>query len=372
MRQDIVNMVVYLYIFICIALLLFNIAYILYSKRKEIHAKKRMEQMKKRQLAYISGEFQNKEFTKREKRALVGKLKKIRYLIAFEEALNVCAEEVSLKKVNEYLVKCREVIYETALEYVKRPAMERAYFGYFIATHMGDVSKKYQGIAESLLLYFADSTVYCQENVLQAFYVLGAEDALDQAFGVMKDSGYRHQYRLISDGLLRFRGNQYELAVRLWNNRRRYEESTRIGVIQFMTRLSEDFSEYLLPELAALEGEESFAVIRYFGSHHCQKAEPVLIGILQQQDEFSVPAAAVLANYPSESVKDALKQALNSPLWYVRKNAATSLLTIGLSKKEQESLKNSEDRYAREMFLYVLELQRKERERYDKNDRGNS
>lgn len=367
MRQDIVNMVVYLYIFICIALMLFNIAYILYSNGREVGAKKRMERMKKRQLAYISGEFQEKELTEKEKKYLVGKLKKIQNLIAFEEALNICQQDTSQQKVNDYLIKSREVFCETALAYVEKPAMERAYFGYFVANHMKDVAKHYPQMAEILLLYFEDSTVYCQENILQAFYVLGAEGALDQAFAMMKEKGYHHQHRLISDGLLKFQGNRYELAVRLWNHRAQYEESTRIAVIQFMSRLSGDFSQYLLPELERVAGEESFAVIRYFGKHPCQKAEPLLLAILQRQDEFSVAAAAALAKYPSESVKTALKKSLTSSLWHIRRNAAISLMCMGLSEKEQESLLHAEDRYAREMFYYVLMMQRKETVSYDKN-----
>ena len=49
MRQEIVNMVVYLYIFICVALLLFNIAYIVYSKQRKRQAWNRKDRMKKMQ-----------------------------------------------------------------------------------------------------------------------------------------------------------------------------------------------------------------------------------------------------------------------------------------------------------------------------------
>lgn len=328
MQQDIVTMVVYLYIFVCIALMFFNIAYILYAKQKAARDKRRVKRMLKHQLACIQRQNSPCVLTNREKKYLLRKFKRIENLKAFEQSLYLCIQRTSQNDTEQYLTGCVQVFYETAMEYKKKPAMERAYFAYVIAAHMKGVAKYYQGISRILLLYLEDTTVYCRENVLQAFYALGSEGALEQAFALMKKQGACHEHRLIADGLLQFQGDQYNLAVDLWKKRMEYEASVRVGILQFMTRSPFNFSNLLLQELENIHGEEGFALIRYFARHRCLGATPILVKILQREDAFSVVAAAALGSYASETVKDALKEAQQSPLWYVRKNAALSLRKI--------------------------------------------
>ena len=66
-------------------------------------------------------------------------------------------------------------------------------------------------------------------------------------------------------------------------------------------------------------------------------------------------AARALRSYPGEETKQTLIKALRSRNWYVRQNAAASLVDMDLSQKEIKALCSDEDRYAREMFIYVLE-----------------
>lgn len=358
MRQEIVNMVVYLYIFICVALLIFNIAYIVYSKQRKRQGWKRKERMKKMQLSAIDGITKDTKFNPKEEKYLVKKLSNIKYLIGFEEALCECEKERDEKEIVMYLNMCQNIIFQVAWNFSKKPAMERAYFGYMVSKHMGRVAENYRHLAETLLEFFKDSTIYARENLLMALYCLGAEDGIDQAYSMMKAEGYVHQHRLIADGLQTYNGDKERLARRLWDNREQYDTQVRIGLIQFMSRLPQDYSALLLPELENLSGEESFNMIRYFGTryHVCDQAKDKLIEILKRDDEYSVPAANVLGYYSGEDVKEALMEALSSNLWYIRKNAANALLEYGLTREENEELLHAEDTYAREMFGYVLEL----------------
>lgn len=328
MQQDIVTMVVYLYIFVCIALMLFNLAYVLYAKQKITIGNRRVRRILKHQLTCINREKSSCVVSEREKKYLLRKFRKIENVKAFEQSLYLCIQRTSKEDTEEYLKGCVAVFYETAMEYKKKPAMERAYFAYVIGAHMKGVANYYQGISKILLLYLEDTTVYCWENVLQAFYSLGSKQELEQAFALMKKNGYCHEHRLIADGLLQFQGDQYGLAVELWEKRMEYTESVRVGILQFMTRSPFHFSNLLLPELEEVKGEEGFAVIRYFARHRCLRATPILVEILQREDAFSVAAAAALGSYASETVKNALQKAQHSALWYVRKNAALSLRRI--------------------------------------------
>lgn len=126
-------------------------------------------------------------------------------------------------------------------------------------------------------------------------------------------------------------------------------------LIRFMTRLEGDMSDLVLPELTAGHYELCFAAIRYFAVHINREAEPVLIKILKEDGDTAVAAAQTLGNYSDEEVKQALKEALRSRHWDVRRNSAESLMKMDLSKEEIVQLRADKDRYAREMFIYVLE-----------------
>ena len=55
---------------------------------------------------------------------------------------------------------------------------------------------------------------------------------------------------------------------------------------------------------------------------------------------------------------DALLRAMNSANWYIRSNASASLEAHGLTYEEMFRVLDGEDRYAREMLTYRLELRR--------------
>ena len=58
----------------------------------------------------------------------------------------------------------------------------------------------------------------------------------------------------------------------------------------------------------------------------------------------------------SRQVKEAILQALNSPNWYVRRNAAMSLQKMDLTDQDVEMIRQSHDRYALEMLTYAKEV----------------
>ena len=117
------------------------------------------------------------------------------------------------------------------------------------------------------------------------------------------------------------------------------------------------------PILKALEMEElpvetRFTMIRYFRRHPFPEAKPVLLKILKGEAEgkreFAIAAATSLAAYADDESREALKEALHSPNWYVRQNAARSLKTLGVTWEEARA-SAAGDRYATEMLEYILE-----------------
>lgn len=351
MQQSVVSMIIFLYIFISVALLFFNIIYMLSSgtKNRVMEYRIHREMDEQRSTMEHVPDRVNQHYRKN----LYKKIKNEDGLLICVEALERNYGRMEEDDIAEYMIACRNAIFDTAEVYRKKEAMERALFAYFISLLPEKAVPEYYRMGEILLSYLDHSTVYCRENVLQALYTLGNENALIRALQTFQENGWYHEPKLLSDGMLHFRGDKNGLARRLWNQK--WGEQMKAVLIRFMTRLEEDMSDLVLPELTTGRYELCFAAIRYFAVHINREAEPVLLKILKEDGDTAVAAAQTLGSYPDEAAKEALKEALCSRRWDVRRNSAESLMKMDLSKEEIGQLCTSEDRYAREMFIYVLE-----------------
>lgn len=355
MRQGFVNTIVYFYIFVCIALLVFNIIYIFNSKRRSKYSKRQIDVMGTLQKKWMSEAEKEAGLPEEEKRAIVKKLRKISWLLAFQEVLLKAEKEQSSGEMACFFRYISPVIYELAMYYQKRPVVEKSFFAYFSSVHLAVAPKSYERLGETFLLYLENSTVYCRENVLHALYALGAEDALERAFEQFQVKGWYHQPKLISDGMAGFQGDKEKLVRRLWTKNKKWPDFINISLVQFMANQPEDFSDIMLPALKESPRELRFVVIRYFQRHPKEAAKEILLNILNQNEDLAIAAASALEKYPGEDTEAALKKGLQSTNWYVRHNAAVSLLKLGISESEKAELLSNKDKYAREMFAYVLE-----------------
>ena len=133
-----------------------------------------------------------------------------------------------------------------------------------------------------------------------------------------------------------------------------------VGVVRFADSLTGDgFAEDFLRELELeeLPVETRFTLVRYFRRHAIPGAQPMLLLLLKGETEgrgeLSIAAASSLASYPGGETQQALQDALRSPNWHVRQNAARSLKTLGGTWEESRD-GFSGDPYAAEMLRYIL------------------
>ena len=352
--RSVVEYVIYFYLFICLTLLLFNVFYIARSTRVSRKRAARIGQWEKLLAGLTPGE----PLPER----LLARLKQIEQLMAFQAVLLQRAPDHPGEAQEVFRVN-RNAFQNLALQYRKRPAMERAFFAYVVATFHPPVGDVHDQLAEILLGYLDDSTVFCRENVLHALYALGSGQALEHAFEILHQRGWYHNPKLISDGLVRFTGDKAALVRRLWENRQEWEECLTIGTVQFASSLpggtfAEDFLAALDRETLTMEIR--FALIRYFQRHFHAPAEEVLNRLLGahagEDGHLAVAAAAALASYPGEETRASLKRALHSRNWYVRRNAAQSLSRLGITPEDEAEIRAGGDRYAVDMLEYALEL----------------
>lgn len=361
-----VDNVIGFYLVICLVLLVFNVCTIARSKHTaRANARRRRfwdKALSKRLLLLARSGLPLRAPDKgqAEHTVLLRRLRRTEELMAFNEALGaLAAGEAAL--VKGYMLKNQHAFRELAVYYRRKSAMERAFFAYVIACYHPPIGAVHDPLVEVLLGYMDNSTVYCRENVLGALYALGSAQAVEHAFQRLNDQGFYHSPRLLSDGMVHFQGDRAELVHRLWRYRLVWAEYLVVAVVQLAAQLADDFSALFLPGLteAGLPLDVRFALVRYFQRHPAPEAKGFLLDCLSesagQASGLAIAAASALEKYPANDTQKALKQALHSPQWHVRHNAAVSLVHLGLDEEALAEIRSSGDRYAVEMIEYVLE-----------------
>ena len=352
--QVYIRLMMFLYLFICICLLIFNIYYILWlkliAKRRQKTTAFWKEQID-RQLRLLE---EGSAIAESHKRLLVTKLVHTEVLIAYHSALEPMLAEES---VQQYLREAAREWRQLAVLYSKKDVTERAYFAYVLSAYGSALQGEQEMLSSILLGYFPNSSIYCRENVLQALYAIGSESGVERAFDWMYQHRVSHPARLLSDGLVTFSGDRISLANKLWKDCEKWGEQYQTAVIQMATQFSDSFSE--LFSKALLEGavgqEAAFAILRYFRKYPYEPVREYLYQLVLEESELAIAAASALEAYPGEQTNAVLLKGLCSRNWYTRRNAAGSLVALGITEEE---ILQIDDRYAKEMIQYMAALKR--------------
>lgn len=344
--------VLYFYLFICIALLLYNFYYLNRIWRRARRHVRRKRRWELDVWAVDMGIAAPQE--------LFWHMRRTENLLVFNEVMSVKIQ-TRPQEVRSFFLEHPAEFRALAREYGRKPAMERAFFAYVIASFHPPLTEESDPLVETLLGYLDSSTVYCRENVLSALYTLGSCQGVEHVCSILNEWGWFHSPKLLSDGMMRFAGDKEALVRRLWQHRREWDEALVTAVVQFATMLPGD--AFAQPFLDALEHEKlplelRFSLVRYFQHHACPQAEPLLLRLMEvhtgEQGQLAIAAAASLSAYRSPEARQTLKDSLHSRNWHIRYNAAASLGRLGLDGDEVEEIRSSGDRYATEMLDYAL------------------
>lgn len=354
-----IEIVIYTYLFVCIALLFFNCFYILRTKQR----KKRSERTAKRWQILI--EKQMKRLAAGEQREAVHsllmerKLVRIDQLVAYGTALEWLTEKEE-KMTGKYVQANQGALQVLASRYSQKSSMERAYFCYLISRFLPYEGGEYRPLMEILISFLSNATIYCRENVLKALYALGNCQAVENAFQYLNDQLLFHHTKLLSDGLLTFSGDREKLAARLWSHYGEWNETLMLSVIQFISGFSGQYCKIFLTVLKTKGAglEIRLAILRYFRRHVYEPVHSLLLSYLFEdgtEENIKIVTASVLACYPGRDTVKALKHTLHHPNWYVRYNSASSLAKLNTPPQALQDILHGEDRYAKEILEYMLE-----------------
>lgn len=348
--------IVYIYIGVCISMLIFNVVIIFYRKAQYKKFRIRTQDISKlihQQLEFIVDQ---KPIDPKIQNRLGQMLSKQSKLMAFHEAIEDALERDD-PVVREYLVMCRPVFGKLAVKYMQQDDMRKAYFAYLMSQYKVCQNLDHDVIIDSMLQLIVSKSTYCRENALKSLYSFGNAKNVISALILLDQKQIFHHEKLLTDGLLSFEGDKALLGTLLWKHFNEFHSDIQVSIIRYMQYVSDQYKEefYALLMKKETNKEVKIALIRYFWKHNYESVQKLLYQTLTEKMsdwEIMAISASAIRSYPCKETEEALKKALHHSNWYIRYNAAESLNALGKDYNELASIYNGTDQFAREMLQY--------------------
>lgn len=361
-----VEIMIYAYLFICTAMIIFNIVTAVLFKRRAIRTIRTSEKfclMVNIQLTKIQ---MGEQCDAVHKKYMRKKLKKIGNMLAFDKMLEATYIE-NPESVKQYLMEMESVFIALLVDYGRKDNIETAYFPYIIKKYRLLSWQAIPTIEETLLGLLDEPSIYCRENALQALYTTGNSERVIEAIRKIDRSDLYFNGKILSDGLLNFSGNTEKLINGIIEEFENFSDEMKVTLTNFMRFSSPNRREFFYSLLCdeTKDDEIRYCAIRYLGKYKFEKAYDELCKMAKNDEvqkwEYSAIASTALAIYPCEQTVEILKNNLYSKNWYVRFNSAESLKKLGITYSALADVIDGNDRYASEILRYMLEKNEKER-----------
>jgi len=281
-------------------------------------------------------------------------------LLAFELCFDKEKEENGAQ-YSKHVETAKKVFAELIINREISDSIVKSYVVYLASKYLLFHETDNVKVKNELIYLVGDGDVYVRENALKCIYGIGDQDLVVQALLTIQNRNIRHNRKLLHDGLLEFAGDKKALSDLLV---KRFEDFNLEMQITISTYLRFQSGDYCKEAFECLKDETKdkdlrISALRYLQKYPYNEALSYIIKMVSAENEhweYRAIAASCLGSYQDASSYESLKKAMNDTVWYVRKNAAESL--IKLNPKEQiDSILMGEDTYAKEQLQYKLDEQ---------------
>lgn len=355
-----INYLIYLYIILCICVLLFDIFYAVRKRWRRNAEPKNSKRYRKVLLALLQEGAQplsTKRLTQWFRR-----LNTSANLLSFHEAVeSLLAEEAQRPAMELWLQNNKDLFMMLSRPYLKkREPVFSTFFAYLIWQYRlcgKSATDRFVIMTQELCLR---PSLYCRENALCALYACGQAQHVVKAYILLSQHQIEHSAKLVTDGLLQFAGDKdalVELLLKQWDE---FPPYYQVCFLNFARMASGRFSAslYALLLKKGVDDEVQFAVIRYLRTHPYPDAAPLLQRLVKEWNrddwEFAAIAALSLEAYPNNDTLRALMEGCRSSNWHVRENASDSLIKLVNESLLKRIILAEKDRYAKDMLQYKL------------------
>lgn len=347
-----VQILIYVYLGICAGMILFNIVTALLSQRREHRSFRdgiRLELTVSQELDRLA---ETGTVSERHLRFMERRLRRVNGMAAFDAALEcLCVRRPELTR--SYLTALNGVMITLAEDYCRRDEIEAAYFPYIIRKYRLLDGQENEALKTMLLDLLHESSIYCRENAMQALYTAGDPAVLVRALRIIDASSLYYHSKLLSDGLLNYTGDTWELADALWEEFDAFQPWMQVTLLNYFRFSSGAYCEkiHALLNDPAQDDEVRFACLRYLGRYPYPPAYADLLRYATPSKnarwEYAAIASSVLASYPGAETAAVLERNLYHPNWYIRFNASKSLEQLGFGYRDLIDVIEGHDRYSK-------------------------
>ncbi|MCI8575462.1 MAG: HEAT repeat domain-containing protein, partial [Bacilli bacterium] len=225
-----------------------------------------------------------------------------------------------------------------------------------------------EGRSNPFISYVAECTISNHFALVDYSFLVvnrfGNSNLLRKTLLLMNQHQISHNSKLITNSLLQFQGDVQTLKDLLSKDLKKYMDCYCVACIDYFGYQKLDVTSILLTffQDSKKDKEIHLACIRYFSQVKFKPVVPFLYEFLKNDVnswECAAIAAKALGNYPSKETNNHLLEALGSYSWYVRNNAAESIVKNNRKDVVKEMLRQISDKYAHEALKYQLQLQEK-------------
>jgi len=283
-------------------------------------------------------------------------LKKTSFFQEFYEVL----KETDLKK--EYLEKLEPVIPTLTNTFKKKNLAFQSYYINFLNQYPY-LYEKDENTLSYLKNSVTSSSIYVRDNALKAIFKTKNIKRMKDALTKLNEYSKTHPKKLMTELFINYTGNKEELVDILLTIFDALKEEYKVAIVNFFSYDNISRENFLLKKIADAKEEKEvrLACIRYFQKRKDKRVLPYLYLFIETEEmdwEYSSISALTLKSYPSKKTTEILLSALESKNWYVRNNAAASLVFLEEPKKLKELLKTN-DYYIKRSLYYQIKKQGK-------------
>lgn len=362
-----IEIMIYVYIAICISMIAFNIVYVFVLRHREKALGSNSQKFKKiicDQIEFIKN---GKKIPEKHIKYLCKKLDRTAGITAFDRALeSVFKKEPDMAQ--KYLFETFYVFEYLTHRYISKDTIKIAYFPYILYKY--NILKHYDSekVLDALLDLLRSVNVYCRENTLKALYSMQRPDVVVASLKIIDKNLSFHHSKLICDGLLNYKGDKEILKEMLFKNFNAYSTGMQLNILNYLRfgniRCDKEMLELLSNE--KVNSELRFAAIRYFEKFPIKEAKSSIQAIAENLEgrtwEYQAIASSALKSYSGDITFRILVENLSSPNWHIRHNSSISLEKLGYTYHDLISVFDGNDRYAREIMRYRLDKRNAEKE----------
>lgn len=286
------------------------------------------------------------------KNQLGSKIKRVRNLSALNNALQGASHHQ--QDLSEQMAP---VIFRQLDHYLKRPAAEQAYYAHVISCL--DYSRKpvNRDFAVRFLEFLNKKSLYTFSNAMNAFYRFGDKELMMMAIERCDEHGAFYHKKLLVDGLMTYTGDKEALDTALKQSFAGYHEVMQESLLDYFRMSGADAADLCLELLRSRETDDDvlYAAMRYFIRFPDGPSREAFLGILRRDDVYWVKkllAIQGLGTYRDPAIRQAIKQCVTSPDWYIRTASLKYIHDTGTTRTEIRELLELRDAYANDALLY--------------------